>query len=169
MERIERESFGLFCPELANMLVRHEAFEGLQPLREVVGANEVGKMASKLIVGFIVEAFDRRLLDGAVHALDLTVGPRVSGLGEAVVDVVLGAGEFEGMSAEHLATLDHSLDLGWPPAIAAGIGEVRAVIGQDGVDFVGNGFDKGSEEVRSDAPRRLLMQLDEGELRSPVD
>ena len=132
MERIERESFGLFCPELADVFVRREAIECLETLGEVVSADEVGEMTSKLIVGLIVEAFDRRLLDGAVHALDLAIGPRMLGLGEAMVDVVLGAGEFEGMGAEDLVPLEHDLDLGGSPAIAAGLGEVRAIVGQDG-------------------------------------
>src|SRR5271169_5547346 len=133
MDRIERESFGLFCPELANVFVGREAIERLKTLGEVVGADEVGEVASKLIVSLIVEAFDRRLLEGAVHALDLAVGPRVLGLGEAMVDVVLRTSEFESVSAEDLVPLEHGLDLGRSPAIAARLSEVRAVIGQDGV------------------------------------
>jgi hypothetical protein len=31
---------------------------------------------------------DGRILDGAVHPLDLTIGPRVPGLGQAMIDVV---------------------------------------------------------------------------------
>ena len=40
----------LLCAELADVLVRREAFEGLEALGEVVGCDEVGDMASKLIV-----------------------------------------------------------------------------------------------------------------------
>jgi len=120
-------------------------------------------------VGLVVEAFDRCFLDSAVHALDLAVGPWVLGLGEAMIDVVLRASEFKGVRAEDLVPLEHGLDLGRSPAIAAGLGEVRSIVGQDDVDFVGNGFDKGSEEVCRNAPRRLLVQLGEGKLRSPVD
>jgi hypothetical protein len=74
MERIERETVGLFCPELADVFVRREAFEGLEPLGEVVGADEVGEMASKLIVSLIVETFDGRLLDSAVRRLLMQLG-----------------------------------------------------------------------------------------------
>ena len=123
MERIERESFGLVCPGLADVFVGGEAVERLEALGEVAGADEVGEIASELVVRFVVEAFDRRLLDGAVHALDLAVGPMMLGLGEAMVDVGLGTGEFERMSAENLATLEHGLDLGWPPAITARLGK----------------------------------------------
>ena len=50
----------------------------------------------------VVEALDGRVLDGAVHPLDLTVGPGMLRLGQAMLDVVLGAGELEGMSPEAL-------------------------------------------------------------------
>ena len=91
LEWIEGESFGLFRPDLADVFVRREPFEGLEALGEVVGADEVGEMAAELIVGFMVEALDSRLLDGAVHVLDLTVGPGMLGPGEAVIDIVARA------------------------------------------------------------------------------
>ena len=45
-------------------------------------------MRSQLIVGFVVEPFHRGVLDRAVHPLDLTVGPRMVGFGEAMLDPV---------------------------------------------------------------------------------
>ncbi len=36
-------------------------------------------MTSKLIVGFVIEAFYRRMLDRPVHAFDLAVGPGMLG------------------------------------------------------------------------------------------
>ena len=44
-----------------------EPFERLEPLGEVVCTDEVGEVASKLIVVVVVEALDGRLFDGAVH------------------------------------------------------------------------------------------------------
>ena len=79
-----------------------EAFEGLEPLGEVVGGDKVRQMTAQLVVSFVVEAFDRGLFDRALHALDLTVGPRVFGLGQAVVDAGKGAGVFEGMCSKRL-------------------------------------------------------------------
>ena len=38
-------------------------------------------------MGFIVEALDGRILDGAVHPLDLAIGPGVLGLGQTMIDV----------------------------------------------------------------------------------
>ena len=50
-----------------------EAFGGLEPATEVVGGDEVAKMLPELVVGFVVVAFDGRVLDRAVHSLDLAV------------------------------------------------------------------------------------------------
>src|ERR1019366_5997439 len=107
MERIERESFGLFCPELADIFVRREPLEGLQALGEIVGTDEVSEMAAKLVVSLIVKTLDGRIFDSAVHPFDLTIGPRVPGLGETVIDVVAGAGYLESMGPEWLLSLNH--------------------------------------------------------------
>ena len=164
MERIERESLWLFCPDLADVFVGGEAFECLKPLGEIVSANEVSEMAAKLAMGLVVEPLNGSILDGAVHALDLAVGPRVFGLGEAMINVILRASEFEGVSEEDLMPIELGLDLGRSPAVSAWLSEVGAIVGQNRVDFVRNGFDNGFEEVRGDAPGRLFMQLDKGEL-----
>lgn len=60
-------------------------------------------MAAKLCVVVVEEPFHSRLFDGAVHAFDLSVDPRMLGLGQAMVDVVLGASKLEGMGSEPLA------------------------------------------------------------------
>jgi hypothetical protein len=46
---------------------------------------------------------------------------------------------------------------------------VGSVVGEDGVDPAGDGFDQAAQEVRGRAARHLLMQFDEGELRGPID
>ena len=45
-------------------------------------------MRPKLVVAFVMEAFDGRLLDGAVHPFDLPVGPWMVWLREPMLDVV---------------------------------------------------------------------------------
>jgi hypothetical protein len=62
-------------------------------------------------MGLIVEPPDGRLLEGAVHAFDLPVGPGVPRLGQAMVDVVFGAGELESMRQEELATIHGQPDV----------------------------------------------------------
>ena len=51
-------------------------------------------------MGFVVEALDGGVLERAVHAFDLPIGPGIFRLGQPVVDVVLGTGVLEGMSSE---------------------------------------------------------------------
>ena len=97
-------------------------------------------MPAKLVVSLIVEAFDCRLFDSSVHSLDLSVGPRVLGLSETMIDVVLGTGQFKGMATKAFPPLDHRFNLGWAPC-SDGIGEVNPIISKNDVDFVGNGFD----------------------------
>jgi hypothetical protein len=70
---------------------------------------------------------------------------------------------------EELALGDHLLDLGRGPCFAGGIGEVGPVVGEDGMDLVGDRLDQTAQEVRGCSPRHLLVQLDKSELRGPVD
>jgi transposase len=81
LERIEGESFGLFCPGPADVFVGRETFKGLEPLGEVVGADEVGEVAAQLVVGVVVEALAairplleaRKAVEQQVSELDRTV------------------------------------------------------------------------------------------------
>lgn len=164
MKGIEGESLGLFCPGLADELVRREAFEGLEAPGEVVSADEISEMAAEPVVGFVMEALDGSLFDSAVLALDLPIGPEMLGLGEAMIDVVAGAGYLKGVGPERLLPFDHGLDVGRSPAFAGRTGEVGAIVCQDGMDFVGNRLDEVEQEVGGGAPGDHLMLLDEGEL-----
>ena len=81
------------------MFVRREAAQGLEPAGMVVGIQEELQMRSELLVAVVVVALDGGVLEGSVHALDLTIGPRVIGLGQAVLDLVLAADPVEHMQA----------------------------------------------------------------------
>ncbi len=48
-------------------------------------------------------------------------------------------------------------------------GELNAVVGEHGVDLVGDGLQEVAQEVGRDARGRLLVQFDEGELGRPLD
>ena len=169
LERIKGESVWLCCPGFADELVGGEAFEGLEPPGEVVGGDKVCQVAAELVVGFVVEAPDGGLFDRPVHPLDLAVGPRMLRLGQAMVDVGKGASVLEGVRSERLFAFDHVADLGRAPGGAAGIGEVGAVVGEHGVDFVGHCLDEGPQEVGGGARGGFYMQFGEGELGGPVD
>jgi hypothetical protein len=81
-----------------------------------------------------------------------------------MVDVVLGAGEREGMATEERLLGEKLLDLGRRPAVALGIGEVRAVVGEHCVDAVRDSGDQPAEEVCRNASAGALMELGKGEL-----
>jgi hypothetical protein len=89
------------------------------------------------------------VLDGAVHALDLAIGPRMLWLGQPVVDIGEGAGVFERVCSERLLAGDHLADLGWGPGIALGVGEVDAVVGQHRMDLVGHDLNQGAQSDHS--------------------
>ena len=93
----------------------------------VVGVNEQLKMPSKFIMAGIVVTFDGGVFDGPVHPLDLTIGPRMVGLGQPVFDPMLGADAIEQMTCEPCC---------WPIAIARWMAELDSVVGQDGVQSV---------------------------------
>ena len=150
------------------MLKGREALEGLQSSGEVIGG-EIDEVLSKLIAAVAVEALDRGVLDRPVPALDLAIRPRASGFRQPMLDVEAGAGVFKGVSPEERGLSPQGLDFSGRPGGALGIREVRAVVCQDRMKLAGNGGGERSEKVPRDTAARLLMQLDEGELRRPVD
>ncbi len=115
-----------------------------------MGANKIARSAKKGLFNLI-----RR--------------PRVPRLGEAVLHVVLGAGEFERVGTEELLASEHLLDLVRRPSIATGLGEVRAVVRENRVHPVGHGRDQRAQEVARDTAGDRLMQLHKGELGRAVD
>ena len=100
MDRVEDESFGLDCPALADELVRREARQRLQSSAEVVGIDEVGEMSAQLGVIVIVVSLDGRVLDGAVHAFDLPIGPRVFDPRASMLDAVFATPHTEHVHGE---------------------------------------------------------------------
>src|SRR5215469_7924226 len=112
MDWVESESGWLFCPGFADELVGCQPFEGLEAPGVVVGLDEVVEVGSQLIVGFVVVALDGGVLEGAVHPLDLAVGPRMLRFGQAMIDVALGASVLKGMRPDRLSGVDRRLDVG---------------------------------------------------------
>ena len=88
---------------LADELIGGEAAQGLQAAGVIVGGDEVGEMLAEPIVAVVMAALDGYLLDGAVHPLDLTAGPGMLHLGEAVLDAVLLAAH-----VEHVGDMERS-------------------------------------------------------------
>ena len=95
---IELESFRLGSPAFADELVWCEAFECLEPTSKIIGVHEVAQMSSQLIVTVVVVALDGSLLDSPFHPLHLTIGPRMFGLGQSMLDTALTADLVEAMN-----------------------------------------------------------------------
>ena len=169
LERVDFESVALGSPGFADEFVWGEACEGLEASGEVVGFDEVAQVGSQLLVGFVEVAFDSGVLDGAVHPLDLTVGPRMFRLGQPMIDVVLGAGVFEGVRPDRFSGVESRLDVRRGRTRVAWRGEVGSIVGEDGVDLIRDGGDQPAQEVPRRAARYLLMQFDESELRGSID
>ena len=82
------------------------------------------------------------------------------GLGQPVLDPVRLADH-----VEHCACAATSRCIG----VARLLGELDAVVGQNCVDFVGNGLEQGDEERTGRFPASLPDQLSDGELAGAVD
>ena len=109
-------------------------------------------------MAFVVEAFDGRLLDGAIHPFDLSVGPRMVRLREAVLNVVGLADQVEA----HLARPGGV-------SVALLLSELDAVVSQDRVDPVGYSFQQVFEELPRCSSIGLVDQLGDRELAGAVD
>ena len=105
-------------------------------------------------------AAHRCFFQGAVHALNLAVGPGMVRFGEPVLDAV-----FPAAHVEHVGGVTR----GWAIGISCRERELNAVIGQHGVDFVGDRFDKGRQEGRRGHAVCFFSELGEGEFAGPVD
>jgi len=109
----------------------------------------------------VVEAFDGCVLDGAVHAFDLAVGPRLAWLGQPMFDVVLGAGNIEGVREKHLATIHRAANVWGRRSDVSRRGKMGAVVGQDGMDPVPRAY---IEMILSSKPvkRRWYFAISSG-------
>src|ERR1700679_2924561 len=130
MDWIEGKSVGGLRPEFTEVFIGRESFEGLESPGEVVGSEEVVQVLFELVMGVVEVSLHRSVLDGSIHAFDLPVCPWMVGLGEAVFDSMNEAEPVEGVSAEAC---------GWPLAVLRQVGELDTVIGEHGMDVIGNG------------------------------
>ena len=160
MDGIESESFWIVCPDFADVFVGCETFEGLETPAVVVGVDEVGKVALKLPVAVIVIALDGGFLDSPVHAFDLAVSPRMLDLGKPVLDAILAAAH-----VEHMGHVPGRGTIG----VTRRKGELNAVVGEHGVDFVRNRLNQRHQEGGCRCSAGLLHKLDKGKLARPVN
>ena len=79
---------------------------------KVVSCDEVIQVCLHLLMVVIVVAANCGVLDGAVHALDLAIGPGVIRLRQAVFDTVARANAVERVTAEPLPWVHHGSSAG---------------------------------------------------------
>ena len=133
---IRAEAFD--CPSFADVLVGSELPQGLEALSEVVGVEEGFELLSELRLGFVVIAPNGGFLEGAVHPLDLTIGPGMIRLGAAVLNTMLAAD-----AVEHVQPVaGRRAGTPW-----GHIAELYTVVRQYNVDGVGHGFDQRLQEA----------------------
>lgn len=77
MDLGNNESICLSSPDFSDALVQCEAFERLQTTGVGLCIQKVGEVTAQPFVAVEVGTFDGGVPDGAVHAFNLTVGPRV--------------------------------------------------------------------------------------------
>src|SRR5512141_353970 len=129
--------------------------QGLEALGGVVGVEERCEVLAKLVVAVVVITPDSRLLESAVHTLDLSVRPRVIWLRQPMLDPVGSAEQIE--------------HVGRPPgrrpqAVLWQVAELNAVISKYGMDLVGDNRDQSLQEGGCRFSVRLLMELSESKL-----
>src|SRR4029077_16291949 len=126
----------------------------------IVSVDEVSEVIFELSVTIVMVASDGRFLDRPVHALDLTVGPRVLDLGQPMFDPVLPA-----VYVEHMrhGSRRRAIRIAWRE------GELNAIVGENRVDLVRDSRNQGLEEDGGGRPPSLFHQLHEGEFAGAVD
>src|SRR6266404_2453799 len=102
-----------------------------------------------------MEAVNGGLCDVAIHTFDLSVGPGMPGLGEAMIDSVQTADPVERVSAE---------TGGGAFAIPGQIGELDSVVGEHGMNAIRNSCCQGPKEGCGCLHIGSFDQFHEGEL-----
>jgi hypothetical protein len=153
--RIEPELIRVFCPAFADVFVRCQASKGFEALGKVGGGQEVFEVFAELIVAVVVVAPDSGILNCPVHSLDLTIGPRVTDFCQPVLDGIFPADAHE--------------DVLECAAVPFPVDELDAIIGEDGVDPVGDGANEVSQDLCSHRLSGLGVELGEGKLGRSVN
>ena len=111
-------------PLLTDEFIRRESLQYFQPLGKVVRCQEGRQMLTKLLMRIVVVPIGGRLLQRAIHALDLPIRPGMIGFGQAMLYPVFATDTVK-QQREGIAD-------------ALPVDELDVIVGQDGMDFVGH-------------------------------
>ena len=117
-------------------------------------------MRFELAMIVVVESLDDRLLDRAVHSLDLPIGPGMLHFSQAVLDAVLATTHIE-----HVCHVARCRSVG----VARRERELDAVVGQNGMDPIGHCLNEGHEEGGRRGSPGLSDDLHEGEFARAIN
>ena len=108
-----------------------------------------------MLMGLVIKLLDGGFFQGSVHALDLSVGPGMVDLGQAVLDAICHADAVE--------------DVLEGVAVPLVVAELDAVVGEDRVDRVRYGCDQVAQELSGFHLAGRTVQFGIDELRGAVD
>ena len=133
--RIDFADAWLLGPGMADGLERGPPSESLEVLGEVVGGDEGQDMSLRGLEVRVVESLGGGVFDGSVHPLGLPVGPRMVGLGQPMLDVMLAADTVEDVASKA------GLYGGLAATVLRQVGEGHAIVGEHGMNGIGEGLD----------------------------
>jgi hypothetical protein len=114
-------------------------------------------VGAQLIMAVVMVSLHRRVFNPSVHPLDLTIGPWMVWICQAVLDPICVADHVEA----HRPGIDSV-------PVARLLGELDAIVRENGVDLLGHGF----EHVLQDLPDCLSIshfnELGDGERGCPI-
>ena len=117
-------------------------------------------MAAKPVMAIVVETLDGRLLDRAVHALSLTVGPGMVRLRQTVFDPMSPTRPVERVTPKARRGA---------ASVPGKVGKLDTIIAQHRVDFAGNGCHQVIQKDGRCFGVGALHQSCKGKFRGPVD
>jgi len=144
-----------FLPAITDVFIGTSALQGLEPFGKIVRLQEHLQVLSQFLMAAVKVAIDRHLFDAPVHAFDLPIRPRMIWFGQAM---------FNAMRFTYFI----KLQLAFPP-LPRLMGKLGAIVGQDGMNFVGNGCDQPVQESASVLAFRALEQFSKDKLGTAVN
>ena len=149
------KSFRCFSPAITDEFIGTSPLQGLQSFAKIVCLQEYLQVLTQLFIVLIKVTIDRIFFDASVGALDLSVGPRMIRFGQAMFNPA----RFTDFIELQLASAPR-------PRL---MGKLCAIVGQDGVNLVGQGFNQPAQKSAGVLAFSSLTQFSEDKLRCPVN